>query len=345
MSDNIIPKISVIVPVYNVEKYLPRCIDSILAQTFTDFELLLIDDGSPDNSGMICDEYAVKDERIRVFHKMNGGVSSARNLGLDCAKGEWICFIDSDDWVDDSYLENFIRQLSPDTDLVLQSFWIHVEDTQSVQTVLLPDMTVEGNDRLVRWLEDAKGVHNGFIWHRLFKAEIIREEHIRFIEGVSFAEDGWFFFQYLKRQHCFKLTSQIGYHYGVRSGSLTSTGRNVPLETHQRVITGYITSLYDFEVSDDAKASHINFVRKYVWRLSESWFVWRSVKDASQKLKCYSILENLMDEYAIHQVTNIPFTLSCLIGTIRMKNKAMKDFLLPIILFIRDYEQKIKRHL
>ena len=84
---NITPKISVIVPVYNAEKYLHRCIDSILSQTFTDFELLLINDGSKDSSGAICDEYAAKDNRVRVFHKENGGVSSARNLGLDNANG------------------------------------------------------------------------------------------------------------------------------------------------------------------------------------------------------------------------------------------------------------------
>ena len=95
------PKISVIVPVYNVEKYLHRCVDSILAQTFNDFELLLIDDGSKDKSGAICDEYAAKDSRVRVFHKENGGVSSARNLGLENAKGDWIIFIDSDDWIAD----------------------------------------------------------------------------------------------------------------------------------------------------------------------------------------------------------------------------------------------------
>ena len=102
------PKISVIVPVYNVEKYLPRCIDSILSQTFKDFELLLIDDGSPDNCGKICDEYAAKDRRVRVFHKPNGGVSSARNLGLDKACGEWITFIDSDDYVAVDYLEELV---------------------------------------------------------------------------------------------------------------------------------------------------------------------------------------------------------------------------------------------
>ena len=104
------PKISVIVPAYNTEKYLRRCIDSILAQTFTDFELLLIDDGSTDQSGEICDEYADKDVRIKVFHKANGGVSSARNVGLDNALGEYICFCDADDWVDNDYFEQMRKK-------------------------------------------------------------------------------------------------------------------------------------------------------------------------------------------------------------------------------------------
>jgi len=93
------PKISVVVPVYNVEKYLRECVDSVLEQTFSDFELILVDDGSPDNSGKICDEYAKKDSRVRVFHKTNGGVSSARNLGLENARAEWIMFVDSDDMI------------------------------------------------------------------------------------------------------------------------------------------------------------------------------------------------------------------------------------------------------
>ena len=103
------PKISVIVPVYNVEKYLSRCIDSILAQTFMDFELILIDDGSSDNCGKICDEYARKDERIVVIHQKNGGRSVARNSGIDWendnSNSEWLCFIDSDDWIHPQYLE------------------------------------------------------------------------------------------------------------------------------------------------------------------------------------------------------------------------------------------------
>ena len=91
--------ISVIVPVYNSEKYLHRCIDGILAQNYTDFDLLLIDDGSTDNSGNICDEYEIRDGRIRVFHQENGGVSSARNLGLDNARGKYVMFVDSDDYM------------------------------------------------------------------------------------------------------------------------------------------------------------------------------------------------------------------------------------------------------
>ncbi|MBE6922620.1 MAG: glycosyltransferase family 2 protein [Ruminococcaceae bacterium] len=99
------PQISVIVPVYKVEAYLHECVDSILAQTFSDFELILVDDGSPDNCGKICDEYAAKDNRIRVIHQENQGLSGARNAGIDIARGEYITFIDSDDLVDMRYLE------------------------------------------------------------------------------------------------------------------------------------------------------------------------------------------------------------------------------------------------
>ena len=99
------PVISIIVPVYNVEQYLRRCVDSILAQTFTDFECILIDDGSPDNCPAICDEYAERDNRIIVIHQKNAGVSAARNAGLDLARGEWIGFVDSDDWCDPGMYE------------------------------------------------------------------------------------------------------------------------------------------------------------------------------------------------------------------------------------------------
>ena len=103
--------ISVIVPVYMVESYLHRCVDSILSQTFVDFELILVDDGSPDNCGAICDEYAAKDSRIRVIHQKNGGLSAARNAGLDVAREEYYAFVDGDDWIDPDMYENMYRAI------------------------------------------------------------------------------------------------------------------------------------------------------------------------------------------------------------------------------------------
>ena len=110
------PAISVIIPVYNAEQYLRRCVDSVLTQSYTDFELLLIDDGSRDQSPAICDEYAAADHRVQVFHKPNGGVSSARNLGLDHARGQWITFIDSDDFISPNYLSAVNRS---DADMLI----------------------------------------------------------------------------------------------------------------------------------------------------------------------------------------------------------------------------------
>ena len=111
-------EISIIVPVYKVEKYLKKCVDSILAQTFTDFELILVDDGSPDDSGKICEEYAEKDARVRVLHKENGGLSSARNAGIEVAKGKYLGFIDSDDYIaEDMYELLYNTIIKEDADL------------------------------------------------------------------------------------------------------------------------------------------------------------------------------------------------------------------------------------
>lgn len=113
--------ISIIVPVYNTEKYLRRCINSILAQTYVDYELLLVNDGSTDGSGNICDEYAKNDSRVRVFHKTNGGVSSARNVGLEEAQGEWVTFVDSDDWIDEHFLMKMSENISSEVDVIVSS--------------------------------------------------------------------------------------------------------------------------------------------------------------------------------------------------------------------------------
>lgn len=116
------PNISIIIPIYKAERYIVRCLDSIVAQTYSDWECILIDDGSPDASGKVCDIYAEKDKRFQVVHKANGGVSSARNYGLDKARGKWICFIDADDYISSNYCEAVTRS---DCDIVITDRYIY----------------------------------------------------------------------------------------------------------------------------------------------------------------------------------------------------------------------------
>ena len=120
------PTISVIVPVYNVEKYIHRCVDSILDQTFTDFELILVDDGSPDNCPAICDEYAAKDSRVRVIHQKNQGQAAARNYGVSMAKGAWISFVDSDDMIASKTLELLYQVVYAPLFKDISAYWLHI---------------------------------------------------------------------------------------------------------------------------------------------------------------------------------------------------------------------------
>ena len=136
---NIVKKelISIIIPVYNVQQYLSRCIDSVLRQTYPHFELILVNDGSPDESPQICDDYAKRDGRIKVIHKTNGGLSSARNAGLDIALGAYITFVDSDDWIHEQYLEKLFSMItSHNADIAVANFIMvyddkpHISDAQ-----------------------------------------------------------------------------------------------------------------------------------------------------------------------------------------------------------------------
>lgn len=186
------PKISVIVPVYNVEKWLRRCVDSILAQTFTDFELLLVDDGSTDASGAICDEYAQRDSRVRVFHKPNGGVSSARNLGLNNAKGEWISFVDADDWVATDAFEVISNTAcKSETDIVSFGFWSVKKDDK--KPILLPSIE-SGKDNFIRQLL----LHSWgwtVVWNSFFSSSLLSKYGLLFKEGIVIGEDFDFLFR------------------------------------------------------------------------------------------------------------------------------------------------------
>lgn len=199
------PAISVIVPIYNAEKWLNRCVDSILAQVFTDFELLLIDDGSTDGSGTICDMYRCLGERIRVFHKPNGGVSSARNLGIKEALGEYISFVDADDTVSTDLLGNLFSKMKEGADLSISSF--KTNDIES-KYFLLNDQIIESKEEAVSLiLPNAICGPLG----KLYKTDIIRSHNLRFHEDISIGEDCIFNAEYMI--HCNKIITSKNFDY------------------------------------------------------------------------------------------------------------------------------------
>ena len=219
------PKISIIVPVYNVERYLRQCIDSILAQTYTDFELLLIDDGSPDNSGTICDEYAQKDPRIRVFHKPNGGVSTARNMGIDNAKGEYISFIDADDELYPNAYETMMKYINDDIDIVFAGFEKYDEQGKLIYSVDKNYAAKLDADSLITTMfRPIILYYQGFIWNKLFRLSIINDNSLRFNEKIYFNEDRLFVTEYLcsMKQNGFYCTKPV-YKYYIHNSSAFSS--------------------------------------------------------------------------------------------------------------------------
>ena len=224
------PEISVIVPVYNVENYLRDCVKSILSQTFTSFELLLIDDGSKDHSGKICDELVQTDSRIKVFHQKNGGVSSARNKGLDEACGKWIYFTDSDDELYPDSLEFLYKKSTQtkDTDLVIAELTqynleggieYHLEDDRFEMEM--------GMHKALKIMYQPIHGYQGYLFTKLFKRSIIEKENLRFNPAIYYNEDRLFCTQYIcKTEGKIWYYTKSVYKYFERQGGAMNSIRN-----------------------------------------------------------------------------------------------------------------------
>ncbi len=205
--------VSVIVPIYLVEPYLAKCIDSVLGQTYGDLEVLLIDDGSPDNCGRICDEYAKTDPRIHVFHTENHGLSAARNVGLDHAKGEYIAFVDSDDWIEPEMIETLYRK-AVETGVDVVACGVYSEYPAGT---IRKQFRFQGGDALHGLIEGDVGES---VWNKLWKAQCFSQ--IRFPEGMYFED----------LATIFKIFAQVSavtvpgcfYHYRYRKNSISRKG-------------------------------------------------------------------------------------------------------------------------
>lgn len=215
--------LSIIIPVYNTEVYLPNCIESILSQSFSDFEILLIDDGSKDSCGAICDEYAVKDNRIRVFHKDNGGVSSARNLGLDHASGEWIYFVDSDDELLPDGLLTLVNLVSEDADIVMGGFIEEDEKGNRLGVDKRCILSLSKKQSIISLYGGNGSFYHycGYLWMRLLRRTVIQKFNLCFDTAISIKEDTLFLMQYICKSNGITIqTTTPVYKYHRRSDSV-----------------------------------------------------------------------------------------------------------------------------
>ncbi len=213
-----LPLISVIVPIYNVEEYLPKCVDSIINQSYKNLEIILVDDGSPDNSPQICDEYAQKDSRIKVIHKENGGLSDARNVGLKASNGEYVSFIDSDDWINADFISELYKGIESGVDIAECATRLFDGEDRTIRVRGAEEGKISKSEALIKLITE-EGVYPT-VWDKLYKKSIIAD--IPFAEG-KYHEDDFWTWQVLKKANGLYCSEKPMYNYLQRNTSITGS--------------------------------------------------------------------------------------------------------------------------
>ena len=326
------PAITIIVPVYKVEQYLSKCIDSIWAQTFQNWELLLIDDGSPDNSGKICDEYALKDSRIKVFHKKNGGVSSARNLGIDNAEGEWITFIDSDDYIQPGFLEGLYAPIVQGEDVdfihggcvnvkngeifsINQSYEYYVGDDKNILFQKLRGLTVS---KLFR-LENVKHWSDG--------------QPLRFDEKMKIAEDMVFTLDYALHVSRYALVPEKGYCYRIDNmQSVTKSNKVIPYEIQLNSFLHYYKSVTSLIETHNINPSIAQIRQKHLCRQIKTACLCLYKNKYTRKQR----IEHLKTDFNINHLSLLKYKessslMNCLFGLLQLRCYSLFDFITSLL--------------
>ncbi len=222
------PSVSIIVPVYNAEACLRRCVESVLNQEYADFELLLADDGSRDGSGRICDEYAAADSRVRVFHKENSGVSDSRNLCLDQARGRYLQFLDADDWITANATKLLVQAMEEHLcDLVISDFYRVVGERVSPKGDIDEAQVLSREEYASHMMENPANYYYGVLWNKLYRREIVERHHLRMDPAISWCEDFMFNLEYIRRAETFFALQVPVYYYVKTKGSLCTQGISI----------------------------------------------------------------------------------------------------------------------
>lgn len=258
-------KLSIIIPIYNCEKYLKRCLDSLLSQTFTDYEVIMVNDGSTDNSVSICNIYIEKDKRFKLVQKQNGGLSSARNMGLEKASGEYFFFIDPDDWIDKDYFEKCISDIVANDVDVLFTPYVREYKNRVLSAELLPkkiiwrDVTVENNFVLRRLIgmvgfeknKPARIDNFNTAWGKFYRSSLFKS--LRFVDTELIrAEDLWFNILVFKKVNSYEYYPRVNYHYFKENqSSITKTKGSDIFKQYSLLYEMINKEIRDGDYSDD----------------------------------------------------------------------------------------------
>ena len=247
------PTVSIIVPVYNAEKTIGRCIDSILGQQYTDFELLLVDDGSKDGSGAICDSYALADSRVQVIHKENTGVSDTRNIGISRARGVYLQFLDSDDWITPDATKLLVEAAGEhNCDLVISDFYRVVGERVSRKGDIDEDRVLTREEYAAHMMEQPADFYYGVLWNKLYRRDIVADHHLQMDPEISWCEDFMFNLEYIRHAQRFYALQVPIYYYVKTKGSLASQSLSISKTIRMKLMLfEYYNQFYKSVLDED----------------------------------------------------------------------------------------------
>lgn len=247
------PKLSIIIPVYKVEAYLCQCLDSVVGQTYRNLEIILIDDGSPDSCGTICDKYAAKDNRIIVFHKENEGLSAARNDGIRAATGEWIAFMDSDDWCEFDYYEQLLKVADrKKMDIICAGGYFKDYPARNRKIRVFTKFCCYKNRDQIEDLQ-AWITRYGLPWDKLYRTEFLKENEFCFDTDIRAFEDFLFNFQVFGKAERVALAPVLGYHYRQQSASIANGFNPRKPEINYQFISRLHDCAREYDVTEKLK--------------------------------------------------------------------------------------------
>ena len=287
------PLISIIIPIYNAEKYLNKCLQSIISQTFQDFEVILINDGSTDCSYDACQVFAKKDKRFTLLTQTNSGASSARNRGIEMAKGKWITFVDADDYIEANYIERLCKNITDEKTLIIQGLKQVNSKGEEIKMIEFED-TILTNTEIQKAFDEKEIFEYGYTVAKLYNHEIIDRQNIRFNEQISYSEDMLFMLEYILNCNTIKFISGASYNYITDISNLSQ--RYNSFESEYLLFTEYIKT-------NQAIANKWDFAPSYKSQRCGALMLMRSIYCLYKKVKyCrrerISIIKDIKQKYS-----------------------------------------------